>query len=143
MSMFLLAQFIDGCGRPCAHACSSWTRLTCPLLCIAKCAVFAVMSLTPLSWRSGFLWSVPEILLLQYYCTCKAVGDSRAPTVAALTRSLTCPSCSTTKARGSTCRKLHGGRCPCCAGRVGAAFCGYGRPVVMQRQVYSLQKWRC
>ena len=59
-------------GRPCAHAetwfaCSSPTWLTCPWLCIAKCAVFAVMSLPPLSWRSGrFLWSVPEILLLQH-----------------------------------------------------------------------------
>ena len=47
------------------------------------------------------------------YCTCKAVGDSRAPTVAALTRSLTCPFCSTT-ARGSTCRKLQWSR-SCCA----------------------------
>ena len=51
-------------------ACSSWTWLTCPLLCIAKCAVSAVMSLPPLSWRSGrVLWSVPNILLLQYIDT--------------------------------------------------------------------------
>ena len=41
------------------------------------------------------------------------MGDSRAPTVAALTRSLTCPFCSTT-ARGSTCRKLQWSR-SCCA----------------------------
>ena len=26
------------------------------------------------------------------------------------------------------------------AGRVGAAFCGYGRPVIMQRPVHSLQR---
>ena len=33
--------------------------------------------------------------------------------------------------------RLSGGRCPCCAGRVGASFCGYGRPEIMQRQVFS------
>ena len=36
--------------------------------------------------------------------------------------------------------RVFGGRCPCCAGRAGAAFCGYGRPVIMQRPVYSLQR---
>ena len=84
------------------------------------------------------------------YCTCKTVEDSRAPTVAALTKSLTCPLCSTT-ACGSTGRKLQRSR-SCCpllwwpmsllCRSCGAAFCGYGRPVNMQRQV-SLQQWRC
>ena len=41
----LLAQFIDGVDVPVLmqgrrFSCSSWTRLTCPLLCTAKCAVF-------------------------------------------------------------------------------------------------------
>ena len=75
---------------------------------------------TPVVAQWRFLWSVPVFLLLQYidevvvvFCTGSSVGDSRAPTVAALTRSLTCPLCSTT-ARGSTCRKLHWSR-SCCA----------------------------
>ena len=47
--------------------CSSSTWLTCPWLCIAKCAVFALMSSPLLSWRRGrFPWSVPVFLLLQY-----------------------------------------------------------------------------
>ena len=61
------------------------------------------MSLPPLSWRSGrLLWSVPENLLLQYIdkvvvvLYVQAVGDSRAPTVAASARSLTRPLCTTT-----------------------------------------------
>ena len=128
-------------------ACSSWTWLTCPLLCIAKCAVFAVMSLTPVADSYGPFLRFPYCSTLtrwSSYCTCKAVGDSRAP--------LTCPLCSTTKPvvqRAENCSgpavvaRFSGGRGPCCAGRVGAAFCGYGRPLITQRQVYFLQQYRC
>ena len=117
--------------------------------------------LTPLSWRRGrFPWfaflrfSICSTLIRwSSYCTCKAVGDSRAPTVAALTRSLTCPLCSTTARvqRAENCSgpavvaRFSGGRRPCCAGRVGAAgaFAVVNVPVIIQRQVSSLSMWRC
>ena len=68
----LLVQFIDGCGRMHRRrfACSSWTRLTCPLMCNAKCAVYAAMSSTPLSWRRRrFPWSV----LPQRFSSCSTL----------------------------------------------------------------------
>ena len=155
-SMSLLAQFITGCVpvpmQRRYFTCSSWTWLTCPLLCIAKCAVIAVMLSTPLSWRRGrycpFLsFTYCSTLIRWSSCLVQVLlwETVEFPQLQPLswTMSLTCPLCSTTKARGSTCRKLQWSR-SCCVllswpdvpvvqVRVGAAFCGYGRPVIMQR----------
>ena len=98
-------------------ACSSWTWLTCPLLCIAKCAVFAVMSLTPLSWRSGrFLRSVPEILLLQYIDKVVVVfyvqscGRQSSSHSRSLDKVVDMPVVFNDNTRGSACRKLQWSR---------------------------------
>ena len=135
--------------------------LTCPFLCNATCTVYGrhgrrhpcrpVCSEyhgdSPVAvHRSGVrrpCWASPED------STCAVVEETaELPQLRrfAWPRSLTCPLCSTTNAVVQRAenyevpqlqRSFQGGRCPCCAGRDGAAdtFCGYGRPVIFQRQV--------
>ena len=111
------------------------------------------MSLSPLSWRSvRFLRSVPENLLLQYIDKVVVVlyvqsyGRQSSSHSCSLDKVVDMPvvfndspwfNVQKTAVVPQLLRVFLVAGCPCCAGRVGAAFCGYGRPVIMQRQDFS------
>ena len=145
-----------------AFACSSWTRLTCPLLCNAKCAVSLACRRHPVVAQTQIpmVRFTTEILQMQYIdkvidVCCEgprcalSVGDTRDPTVAARFFSdqvVDIPVVFMTGAgvevqKTATVPQLQhirqGGRHPCWR----SSSTSYGRPVIMQRRQVSC--WRC
>ena len=95
-----------------AFACSSRTSLTCPLLCKAKCAVYAACRRHPVVAQTQIPMVTTEILQMQHidkvidvYCaglrcalSVETVEIPQLQHVSSRTMSLTYPLCSTTGA---------------------------------------------